>query len=253
MTADVIRAGKRLAIVARGGVGLDNIDLDAARENGIRVLNTPGASAVAVAELTLLHMLALVRRLPEADRSMKEGRWEKKTLRGGELSGKVLGVIGFGGIGREVAKRALAFDMTVCRHDSAPVDAPPLTDVCESLSLDDLLGNSDMVTLHIPHTEETHHLIGSREFARMKHGSFLVNCARGGVVDEAALAAALDEGRLAGAALDVFESEPPVGEGIAARADVIATPHLGAATAEAQSRVGEEIVERIVRTWQNIA
>ncbi|NOX44770.1 MAG: 3-phosphoglycerate dehydrogenase [Caldiserica bacterium] len=238
-----IEAAVGLRLIVRAGVGLDNIDVDAAVERGIEVRNTPKASSISVAELTLAHMLALARSLPQATRSMREGRWEKKAFKGIELHGKTLGVIGIGRIGREVAKRALCFGMRVIAYDKFLTESP-LPEV-PLVSMDELLRESDFITLHIP-PDPSGPVIGEEEIAKMKDGAYIVNCARGGVVDEGALLAALDSGKLAGAGLDVFSEEPPKDERLLKHPKVTLTPHIGAQTVEAQARVGEEVAEIVI-------
>lgn len=246
VTADVIAAGKNLKVIARGGVGLDNIDQEAAKAKGITVVNTPAASSVSVAELAMAHMLAISRFIPQANASMTAGKWEKKKFKGVELFKKTLGVIGIGRIGQEVAKRALGFEMKVLAYD------PYLTqdklgglDV-ELVGLDQLLAEADYITLHMPHTDETHYLLGDAEFAKMKDGVRIVNCARGGVVKESALLQAMNSGKVAFAALDVFESEPVTGNEFTSLPNVSLTPHVGASTSDGQFRVGIEVAEKLI-------
>ena len=232
--------GKLKAII-RAVVGLDNIDLEAAQAKGIQVHNTPRASSNAVAELTIGLLFCLARYIPRADDSMKAGRWEKKQLRGTELMGKTLGVIGYGRIGKRVAEKAQALEMDVVVNTLRPRPK-------NQVAFEQLLKRADYVTLHIPHTEQTHHLIGRAELAMMKPTAYLINTARGGVVDEVALYEVLRDGHLAGAALDVYSEEPPQRETLhqlAALPQVIATPHIGASTVEAQDRIGDEIVELV--------
>ncbi len=245
VTADVIEAGKKLKIIARAGVGLDNIDLDKAKERGIKVLNTPGASAASVAELTIGMMFALSRHIVRGTMDLKEGKWTKKQLKGVELGGKTLGIIGLGRIGREVAKRALALGMKVIAYD--PFVKEIDMDV-KLVDLDEIFSNSDYITVHVPLIPETKHLINDEAFEKMKKGVFVLNCARGGIVDEEALLKALKDGKVAGAGMDVFETEPPtsdVEKELLSLPNVVATPHIGASTKEAQKRVGKEIVNRI--------
>ncbi|HDC92622.1 MAG TPA: 3-phosphoglycerate dehydrogenase [Candidatus Acetothermia bacterium] len=238
-----IEAAQGLKLIVRAGVGLDNIDVDAAKERGIEVKNTPKASSISVAELAFAHMLALARSLPQATQSLREGKWEKKAFKGVELYGKTLGVIGIGRIGREVAKRGLCFGMRViaCRKHLAksPLPEVPL------VSLDELLRESDFVTLHIP-PDPAGPVIGKEEIEKMKDGAYIINCARGGVVDEEALLEALDSGKLAGAGLDVFGEEPPTNERLLKHPKVTLTPHIGAQTKEAQARVGEEVADIVI-------
>ena len=238
-----IEAARGLKLIVRAGVGLDNIDVETAKERGIEVKNTPKASSISVAELTFAHMLALARSLPQATQSMREGKWEKKVFKGVELYGKTLGVIGIGRIGREVAKRALCFEMRVIAYDKYITESP--VPEVQMVSLEELLRESDFITLHIP-PDPAGPVIGKREFELMKEGAFLINCARGGVVDEEALLEALDSGKLAGAGLDVFAEEPPTNERLLKHPKVTLTPHIGAQTREAQARVGEEVADIVI-------
>ncbi len=246
VTRDVIARGAALRVIGRCGVGLDNIDVAAARERGVAVVSAAGASAVSVAELTLGLMISLVRRIPEADASVRAGKWERSRFMGSELNGKTLGIIGLGNIGREVALRARAFGMNVLYYDpylpagaaaGSPVTASPLKDLLET---------ADIISIHIPLSDETRHLIGADAFEGMKAGAFLLNVSRGGIVDETALLAALRGGHLAGAALDVFETEPPERSDITSDPRVIVCPHIGASTKEAQERAGIEVARRVV-------
>ncbi len=235
-----IDAAKGLKLIVRAGVGLDNIDVRYAREKGIEVRNTPRASTDSVAELALAHMLALARSLPQATISLREGKWEKKIFKGIELAGKTLGVVGIGRIGQAVARRALCLGMRVIAFDKF-VQESPLPEV-EMVSMDELLSRADFVTLHVP-ADPAGPVIGKDEIAKMKDGAYLINCARGGVVDEAALLSALNSGKLAGAGLDVFEEEPPKNMELLRHPKVSLTPHIGAQTKEAQARVGDEVVD----------
>ena len=235
-----IDAAVGLKLIVRAGVGLDNIDVEYAREKGIQVRNTPRASTDSVAELALAHMLALARSLPQATISLREGKWEKKAFKGIELSGKTLGVIGIGRIGQAVARRALCLGMRVIAFDKF-VKESPLPEV-RMVSLEELLREADFITLHVP-ADPVGPVIGQREIALMKDGAYLINCARGGVVDEAALLSALNSGKLAGAGLDVFEEEPPQNMELLHHPKVSLTPHIGAQTKEAQARVGDEVVD----------
>ncbi len=235
-----IDAAVGLKLIVRAGVGLDNIDVEYAREKGIQVRNTPRASTDSVAELALAHMLALARSLPQATISLREGKWEKKAFKGIELSGKTLGVIGIGRIGQAVARRALCLGMRVIAYDKF-VKESPLPEV-RMVPLEELLREADFVTLHVP-PDPAGPVIGEGEIAKMKDGAYLINCARGGVVDEAALLSALNSGKLAGAGLDVFEEEPPQNMELLRHPKVSLTPHIGAQTKEAQARVGDEVVD----------
>ncbi len=250
VTAKVADAGKNLKVIGRAGVGVDNIDVAAAMARGIAVVNSPLAASVAVAEHTLGLMLALARHIPAADASMKQNKWEKSAFMGAELNRKTLGLLGIGRIGAEVAKRAAAFGMSVLAYDPYLNAEQIRARGAEPASFDDVVARSDYVSLHLPFTVETKGLIGEKQFGMMKKSARLVCAARGGVVDEDALRAALDSGQLAGAALDVFAAEPPPAGSIAAHPKVIATPHVGAQTAEAQSYAGVMIAEEVLAVLQ---
>ena len=233
----LIDKATNLKAVIRAGVGLDNIDVEYAEEHGVEVRNTPSASSNAVAELTIGYLFALARPIVEATVSMKEGKWEKKTLKGTELAGKTLGLVGFGRIGSLVGQKADALGMEVLFHRRSDVDV----DFATQVELDELLERSDYISLHVPHTPATHYIIGAEEIAKMKDGVKIINCGRGGTLDEDALLEALDSGKVAGAALDVYEDESEErGAGLMARPEVIGSPHIGAGTVEAKARVGEE-------------
>jgi len=240
ITRKVIEAARDLELIVRAGIGLDNIDCEAAKEKGIQVANTPAATSISVAEHAFGLMLATVRQHGRANLSMKEHKWEKKALSGTELYGKTLGLIGLGRIGREVAKRALAFAMKVIAYDIVKIEAD--LDV-KQVSLAELLAQADIISLHLPLTKDAKHMIGKLEFERMKDGVILVNAARGGIVDEAALLEALNSGKVRAAAIDVFEKEPPVDYSLIDHPNVIATPHIGAAAEEGQKRAGLEVVK----------
>ncbi len=246
VTPAVFEAGKKLKVVGRAGVGVDNIDLAAARAHGVTVVNSPVATTTAVAELTMALMLSAVREIARADSSLKAGQWLKKEFEGFELSGKTLGVIGFGRIGAAVARRAAAFDMTILGYDPM-VPADEITKRGGSpVSMDELLKQSDMITMHLPLTDETKSLINADAFAKMKQGVYLICAARGGVIDETALLEALNSGKVAGAALDVFVAEPPGLTDLVAHPKLVCTPHIGAQTVEAQHRAANDIAEEIV-------
>ncbi|MGE3062117.1 MAG: hydroxyacid dehydrogenase [bacterium] len=239
---NIIDAGKNLKLVIRGGVGVDNIDVDYAKSKNIEVKNTPAASSESVAELAISHMLSLARALPIADKSMKEGKWEKKKFEGTELYKKTLGVIGLGRIGREAARIGFyGFSMNVLGYDPfvKEVSEPPV----KIATLERILKESDYITLHLPLTEDSKHMISTEQFKMMKKSAFLVSCARGGIVDEAALLEALKNNVIKGAALDVFETEPPARSGLFDLENFLSTPHVGAQTLEAQERVADEIVK----------
>ncbi len=238
-----------LKVIVRGGVGLDNIDVDYARSKGIAVLNTPAASSASVAEMTIGYMFNLARQLPQATASMKAGLWEKKKFKGTELAGKRLGLIGCGRIGQEVAKRAYALGMDVVFYRRTECEL----DCAQQVPLDELIRTSDYISLHVPHTEETHNILDAGAFASMKDGVYIVNCGRGGTVDEDALFEAIQSGKVAGAALDVYAEEPSKGHKLFTLEQVIGSPHVGAATTEAQSRVGAEVAEKMIGFYSTLA
>ena len=246
VTRRLIEAAPRLRWIGRAGAGLDNIDQVAAKERGIEVMNVPGANSIAVAELTLGLLLALFRKIPEADASLRRGEWLKSKLMGRELRGKTIGIVGMGKIGREVAKRAAAFEMTVLGHDPlVPAEAQRAAGATP-VSLDQLLADSDIVTLHVPSTPETKGLMSKDRLAAMKWGAVLINASRGNLVDEAALMTALQSGHLGGAALDVFATEPPGSIPLFSLPNVVVSPHLGASTREAQELCGDDIARQIL-------
>lgn len=245
LTADIVAAATKLRFIGRAGAGVDNIDLAAARSRGIAVMNVPSGNTVSTAEHTVGMILALARRIPEADRSLRAGRWDRKILLGVELEGKTLGVVGFGRVGREVARRMLAFSMRVVATDPGLRTEDLVGTGVELVDLDALLGESHVVTLHVAKKRETERLITEAEIRRMRDGAFLVNCARGGVVDEGAVRRALDEGKLGGVAFDVFEREPPGDDRLFSHPRSVFTPHLGGATPEARVRVAAYIAESV--------
>lgn len=236
-----------LKVIVRGGVGLDTIDADYARSKGITVMNTPKASSASVAELAIGFMFMLARDLYKATATMKDEKWEKKAFEGDEIGGKTLGLIGIGNIGKEVAKRAAALGMTVIAYDPYVKEAEGV----RLVGLDELLAQSDYISLHLPKTKESAGMIGAAQFAKMKTGVRIVNCARGGIIDEQALYEALTSGKVAGAALDVFAEEPPTDWKLLHLENVIASPHIGAATKEAQGRVGAEVAEKLIEFAKN--
>ncbi|MEM4164812.1 MAG: D-2-hydroxyacid dehydrogenase [Nitrososphaerales archaeon] len=247
ITSSVIEAGKKLRVIGRAGVGLDNIDTEAAAKRGIVVLNTPESSTEAVAELVLGFMLSLARKIPIGDRGLKEGRWLKGEMMGIELKGKTLGIVGLGRIGGRVGALAKAFGMKILVYDVIQLPEQLVKSLdAQVVDLDTLLSNSDFVTLHVPLTPETRHMMNKERFAKMKKGAYLINASRGEVVDEEALYMALKEGWLAGAALDVFEHEPPTTEAVKLP-NVVCTPHIGAQTVEAQDAAGELLAEKVVK------
>ena len=237
----LIDKATNLKLIVRGGVGLDNIDVDYAESKGVEVRNTPSASSNSVAELTIGYLLSLVRRTPEIAASMADGKWEKKGFsNGSELAAKTLGLVGCGRIGGSVAEKAAALGMEVIFYRRSKTDVPGATQV----SLDEILERSDFVSLHVPHTEETHYLIDADAISKMKDGVYIVNCGRGGTLDEAALHDAVASDKVAGAALDVFEDEKEErGKRFMDLPQVICSPHIGAGTTEAKARVGEEVAQ----------
>jgi D-3-phosphoglycerate dehydrogenase len=246
VTPAVFEAGKKLKVVGRAGVGVDNIDLVAAKDHKVTVVNSPLATTVAVAELTLSLMLAAVRETSRADASMKAGKWLKKEFEGTELYGKTLGVIGFGRIGSSVAARAKAFEMKVIAYDPMLSADEIQKRGGKPASLNEVLKQADMITMHIPLTPESRGMLNKEAFEVMKQGVYIICAARGGVIDEAALLEALNSGKVAGAALDVFAAEPPGLTELVAHPKVVATPHVGAQTVEAQSRAANDISEEVL-------
>ena len=246
VTESVLAAAPHLKVVGRAGVGVDNIDLAAAKAYQVTVVNSPLATTVAVAELTLSLMLSLVRELPRADASMKAGKWLKKEFEGRELFGKTLGVIGFGRIGSAVAARAKAFEMKILAYDPLVSAEEIKKRGGEPVSLDELLAAADMITMHMPLTADSRNLLNAEALAKTKAGVYIVCAARGGVIDEEALLAALNSGHAAGAALDVFANEPPGATELVAHPHVIDSPHIGAQTVEAQARAANDIAEEIL-------
>ncbi len=231
-----------LKVIVRGGVGLDTIDAEYARSKGVTVMNTPMASSASVAELAIGYMFALARSVYQATSSMKAEKWEKKLFEGDEIGGKTLGLIGIGNIGKEVARRANALGMTVVAYDPYVKAA----DGVKLVTLDELLADADYISLHLPKTKESAGMIGKDQLAKMKNGVRIVNCARGGIIDEAALYEALTSGKVAGAALDVYAEEPPTDWKLVKLPNVICSPHIGAATHEAQGRVGAEVADKLI-------
>ena len=231
-----------LKVIVRGGVGLDTIDAEYARSKGITVMNTPLANSASVAELTIGYMFALARSIPQATASLKAEKWEKKRFEGDEIGGKTLGLIGVGNIGREVSRRASALGMKVLAYDPYIKELEGV----KLVQLDELLSQSDYISLHLPRTAESTNMIGADQFAKMKDGVRIVNCARGGIIDENAFFDALTSGKIAGAALDVFAEEPPTDWRLLKLDNVIGSPHIGAATREAQGRVGAEVAQKLI-------
>lgn len=250
-TKEVIEKGKNLKLIVRGGVGMDNIDAEAAKKANIRVENTPEASSISVAELTIGLMFALARKITIADSTMKAGKWEKKRLEGTELYKKTLGLVGVGRIGFETAKRAIALGMSVVGYD------PYLNPVPEHIAkagikmvktVDEIYSQSDYISLHMPKTKETAGMINAEAFKKMKKTAYILNCARGGIIVEKDLAEALKAGTIAGAAIDVYEKEPitPDNPLLAVGEKIILTPHLGASSVEGQSRVGDAVADKLI-------
>lgn len=247
VNAEVLAKAPRLRVIGRAGVGVDNVDLAAATAAGVLVMNTPGGNAVSVAEHTLALMLAMARHIPQAAASTKSGKWEKKKFLGSELRGKTLGIVGLGSIGREVVKRARAFEMQIVAHDPYVTSQIAKDLGVELVSLAELYRQSDYITLHVSLTPETDRMLSTEAFAQMKPGVRIVNCARGELIDDAALHQAMESGKVAGAALDVFAAEPPpAGNPLFALESTVTTPHIGGSTEEAQETVGVRIAEQMV-------
>lgn len=247
VTKEVLSHGTRLKVIGRAGVGVDNVDVEEATARKIVVVNAPTASTVSAAELAIGHMVSLLRHLPEADLSVRSGKWERARFEGRELFGKTLGLLGSGRIGAEVAKRAQAFGMQVIAHD--PYLAPGVAEGLgiRLVSKDQLFRDSDILSIHAALTPETRGLVGASQLAKMKPNAILVNCARGEIVDETALADALRSARIAGAAMDVFTKEPPAGSPLLSAPNIVFTPHLGASTAEAQAKAGAIVAEQVMK------
>jgi D-3-phosphoglycerate dehydrogenase len=250
VTTSLMDAASRLKVIGRAGVGVDNIDLEAAKKHNITVVNAPMSTSLAVAELTFGLLLALAREIPRADAGMKQGKWLKKELEGVELNGKTLGLIGYGRIGVEVGKRASAFGMNVIAYDPLISEDDIKKRGAEPVSIQDLYAWSDFISLHLPLNVQTRDMIGSLAFSEMKDGVRIVCAARGGIIDEAELVKALNSGKVAGAALDVFSAEPPGMTETVSHPRVITTPHIGAQTAEAQSRASEDIANEVLSALQ---
>lgn len=246
VTARVVESAKKLKVVGRAGVGVDNIDLDACTRKGVLVVNAPDGNTIAATEHTIAMMLALARNIPQAVKKLKEGIWDKKAFLGVELRGKILGIIGLGRIGSAVARRAQAMEMEVIAYDPYITEEKAACLGVSLMPLEDVLKRADFITFHMPKTKETYHLIDERAFSLMKDGVRIINCARGGILDEEALYRAVESGKVAGVALDVFEKEPNTDSPLLKFDNVIATPHLGASTAEAQLNVAVDVAEEIV-------
>jgi len=247
VTAAVIAAGKKLKAIGRAGVGVDNIDLEAATRHGVVVINAPDGNTITTCEHAMAMMMAVARHIPQAHKKLTSGEWDRKSFVGVELRGKVLGVIGMGRIGSEVAKRAKAFGMDVISYDPFLTEERAEKLGVKLATVDEICQKSDFITLHTPLTNETRHMIGKKQFALMKKGVRIINCARGGLVDEGALVEAIDEGIVAGAAFDVFEKEPPAPDHpFLNHPKIIVTPHLGASTVEAQENVAIDVSEEVL-------
>ena len=250
-TKRVIQAASKLRVIGRAGIGIDNIDVPAATERGVLVMNAPSGNVVSTAELTIGLIFSLARRIPQADASMKKGEWKRKEMKGAQVQGKTLGIIGLGRVGAEVAKKALSLGMTVIAYD--PLVSPEVGAKLHVrlMTLDKVLQISDIITLHTPLTAQTKDMLGKNELAMMKKGAMLINCARGGVVNEEALYEALSQNKIAAAALDVYVDEPPAGSKLLTLPNIVLTPHLGATTSEAQEEVGSEIAEQVISYFRD--
>lgn len=246
VSAKIIEAGKKLQVIARAGAGLDNIDVDAATRKGIVVVNAPTGNTISAAEHAIALMLALARHIPQANNKLKSGVWQRTAFLGTELRNKTLGIIGLGNVGSQVARRAKAFEMRLIAHD--PFISPDYAQNLgvELVSLEQLLTESDFITLHLPLTPTTKGLIGAKELTKVKLGARIINCARGGLIDETALFKAVEEGKIAGAAIDVFSEEPTTNNILFKQDKIIVTPHLGASTTEAQVTIAQDIAEQVL-------
>ncbi|MGI0029109.1 MAG: D-2-hydroxyacid dehydrogenase [Nitrososphaera sp.] len=253
VTKEVVDAAANAKIIARVGVGLDNIDVTAAESRNIKVINAPEAASTAVAELAIGLMISLARSIPRADSETKKGNWIKKELMGTQLSGKYLGIIGVGNIGRNIGRMAKALRMNLIGHDIYPIPREFISETGMIVTdLNTLLESSDFVTCHVPATPETTHMFNSERLARMKPTAYLINTSRGEIIDENALCEALKSGRLAGAALDVYETEPPTNRELLALPNLICTPHIGAQTKEAQQLASTVIAEKIIQILRGV-
>ena len=253
VTKEIIEAGStgRLKVIGRAGVGVDNVAVDAATEKGILVVNAPEANTISAAEHTIAMMLSLARQIPSANRSLKSGKWDRKTHMGVQVNGKVLGIVGLGRVGSEVAKRAKGLGMKIVAYDPFITEEKANELGITLTTLQETLRLADFITLHTPLSKETRHLIGEKEFTLMRDGVRVINCARGGIIDEKALQVAMKSGKVAGAALDVFEQEPPEDRELVEQECVVVTPHLGASTTEAQEAAALVIAEEIIAALQN--
>jgi D-3-phosphoglycerate dehydrogenase len=243
----MLDAAPVLRLIGRAGVGVDNVDLEAATDKGVVVMNAPDGNTIAAAEMAFALMLSLARQIPAAHQSLEAGKWDRKSFMGTEVHGKTLGIVGFGRIGRAIAKRARGFDMNILAYDPYISPEAPMAMGVAAVSLEDLYARSDFITLHAVPSDETYHMINAESIAAMKHGVRIINAARGSLIDEAALAEALKAGKVAGAALDVYEEEPPAQDNpLIGLPNVIHTPHLGASTLEAQDAVAVQIAQQVL-------
>lgn len=247
ITEEIIKKGKNLKVVARAGVGLDNVDVNCCQGLGIKVVNSPQASSDSVAELAFGLMLAVSRNIARADRLTREKRWEKKSLMGYELNGKTLGIVGFGRIGRNIGKMAKACGMSLIAYDPLLTNEQITSSGAEPVTLEKLIERSDVITLHVPLIDSTRHMISDKEFEKMKNNTIIINTSRGGIIDEDALCKALSSGKILGAGLDVFEEEPPMSSKLLGYDNVVLTQHIGASTHEAQKRAGIMIAEEVIK------
>ena len=248
VVTDIVKAGSKgnLKVIGRAGIGVDNVDIETAGKLGIPVVNAPTGSTISVAELAITHMLSLSRKVAIADSTMKKGEWAKKQLKGSELNGKTLGLIGTGNIGKLTGKLAQCFGMSIIGFDPFISKEDMAKDGIEKIEkLEDLMANSDFISLHLPHIPQTHHIVNKDMLAKMKPTGYIINCSRGGTVDENALYDALKNGKIAGAGIDVFEKEPPQDSPLIKLDNVVLTPHLGANTKEGQIRAGTVCAEQI--------
>jgi D-3-phosphoglycerate dehydrogenase len=253
ITKEVVDAAESAKIIARVGVGLDNVDVKAAEEKKIRVINAPEAASIAVAELAIGLMISLARSIPRADAEGKRGNWIKKELMGTQLSGKYLGIVGVGNIGRNIGRMAKALRMNLIGYDPVPINREFITETGMIVTdLNTLLESADFITCHVPATPETIHMFNAERFAKMKSTAYLVNTSRGEIIDENALYEALKNGRLAGAALDVFEVEPPANKQVLALPNLVCTPHIGAQTREAQELASIVIAEKVIQILRGV-
>jgi D-3-phosphoglycerate dehydrogenase / 2-oxoglutarate reductase len=244
-TAELLEYAKKLKVIGRAGVGLDNVDVPAATKKGIIVMNTPGGNTISTAEHAMSLILSLARNIAPADASMKRDQWERKKFMGVELYGKTLGIVGLGRIGTEVAKRASSFGMKILAYDPFLTPGKASDSNIELVALNKIFADADYITVHTPLTDDTRHLISEKEIGMMKKGVRLINCARGGIIDEQAVVSAIESGKVAGAAFDVYEQEPPKGSPLTRSEKIITTPHLGASTAEAQDNVALEVAQQV--------